>query len=109
MVSSSVGGEDRGGGSRTGDVDLPVNLDADIASWYKTTPQRVQFAATDTAEDFFANRSKNQINRTLAINVKTSMIRLISHRPCLRADAAAYPRSSAICLEQRMGFWPHTR
>ncbi|GHJ89807.1 hypothetical protein NliqN6_6209 [Naganishia liquefaciens] len=77
-----------------------LRLDDDIVSWYKLVPRKMRFNADedDTAR-LLEQRTYWQIQQTLALCVKTNMIRLILHRPYLRMDPAAYPHSAKICFD----------
>ncbi len=80
--------------------DDALRLDGDIVAWYKLVPPGMRFdAAKDTAETLLRERSRARINQTLALCVKTNMVRLVMHRPYLRLDGAAYPDSTEICLD----------
>jgi hypothetical protein len=77
-----------------------IRLDRDIVTWYSLLPSGMHFDPdVNTAEQLLATRSPLHINQTLALCVKTHMIRLVLHRPYLRADVDAYPRSTTICWE----------
>ncbi|KAJ9090654.1 hypothetical protein QFC19_009512 [Naganishia cerealis] len=77
-----------------------LRLDDDIVSWYNLIPRKMRFDADqDLTSTLLEQRSYWQIQQTLALCVKTNMIRLILHRPYLRMDPEAYPRSSSICFD----------
>jgi hypothetical protein len=80
--------------------DDALRLDNDIVAFYKLVPPGMRFDADrDTAETLLKERSRARINQTLALCVKTNMVRLVMHRPYLRADPQAYPDSAEICLD----------
>jgi hypothetical protein len=77
-----------------------LRLDDDIVSWYGLVPRKMRFIPDqDDTASLLEQRSYWQIQQTLALAVKTNMIRLILHRPYLRMDPAAYPHSSKICFD----------
>lgn len=77
-----------------------IRLDDDIVSWYNLIPRKMRFIADqDFTNTLLEQRTYWQIQQTLALCVKTNMIRLILHRPYLRMDPEAYPRSSSICFD----------
>lgn len=71
-----------------------IDLDQDIVMWYSTIPRGMRFEEGDDESYLLANRPSSVINQTLALSVKTNMIRLILHRPYLKADPEAHPRVS---------------
>jgi len=80
--------------------DDALRLDNDIVAFYKLVPPGMRFEADrDTADTLLRDRSRAQINQTLALCHKTNMVRLVLHRPYLRADPKAYPASAEICLD----------
>lgn len=77
-----------------------LRLDEDIVQWYSLVPRKMRFIADqDDTTALLEQRKYWQIQQTLALCVKTNMIRLILHRPYLRMDPEAYPRSSKICFD----------
>ncbi|KAJ9099939.1 hypothetical protein QFC21_003945 [Naganishia friedmannii] len=77
-----------------------IRLDDDIVSWYDLIPRKMRFVVDqDSTSTLLEQRTYWQIQQTLALCVKTNMIRLILHRPYLRMDPDAYPRSSSICFD----------
>lgn len=90
-------GFERTGTSTYEDV---IRLDEDIVAWYNSVPAGLRFdAEKDTADVLRRDSSKSRVNQILMLTVKIHMVRLILHRPYLRADPDAYPRSTEICFD----------
>ncbi|KAK8864494.1 hypothetical protein IAR55_001744 [Kwoniella newhampshirensis] len=76
-----------------------IGLAKDISQWYSHLPDGMRFDVDDTPEVFMASRTRKQGNQALGLCVKTWTLVMVLHRPYLRMDPAAYPESTAICIQ----------
>ena len=90
-----------------------LRLARDITTWYSHLPRGMRFDVEEDTEEMMKNHSVRRINQILALCVKTFMIvyvlasgrlqladvRMVLHRPYLRADPLAYPESADMCFK----------